>query len=737
MTLRRIIFLAVALAACDSLDPIILVEGGPLADAYQDSASDGDGGGDGGPDAVTNTCDGGTIGLSGILPAFGWFQSMIPVTINGQGFFETPTAELIPNAVPDGGVTRSLASIGFVAPSSITASVPAGIAPGLYDLRVINPNGCAVTLPKAYTAVGNPPPVIVSVAPATGTFVKDTPVVVTGCHFPNNATLSTISATSQIVTHSVQTVSCSGGNVPECDDTPPCTMSATIQTFTKMLQPGPYVVRVTNPNEATWGDWSAFVVTDPSGKLTGMWAQAPSLVIGRRSLQATAGSIDSARRFLYAVGGEDSNGAAQGTVEVCPVDAFGKLGKWFVQKPKLAVPRSGLALVRQGRYLWALGGTSSTGGTAGLMPSGTGLGSIERAKILDPADAPKVANPSVSLAGTLAKGTWYYRVSAVLTNADPDNPSGETLASDEKIAVLGAQGSVSETWPGVSNAAYYRVYRSPMANGTSGSEVLLKDNLGATTFVDDGSLSPGSEQPVRLGSTGTWRTMGTLAAATFNASAVVLPESSLANAPLHVYVLGGWGKCTNMTGAMSCYQYASLSANGDTLGAFTLDTTHAMQKARMRFGSTPVTSANGPAQFADAGGPNTAAFLLAGGGAGISAISNTVEYALVGNGGVLGNWATATGFAQQRDGSQLLMISGYAYSFQGGIMGNYSSSTDLSTNAQVSPSSFSFGNWSNAGAQLPYLVGRHGLALESAYFYVIGGTKDDKDALTEVYQIIY
>jgi hypothetical protein len=504
-------------------------------------------------------------------------------------------------------------------------------------------------------------------------------------------------------------------------------MNATIQTFTKMLPAGPYVVRVTNPNDSTWGDWSAFVVTDPSGKLTGMWTQASSLVVGRRSLQATSGSLDNARRFLYALD----------PVEVAPVDACGKLGMWFVEKPKLAVPRSGLALVRQGRYLWAVGGTSSTGGTGGVMPSGTGLASIERAKILDPADAPKLADPTVSLAGTLGKGTWYYRVSAVLTNADADNPNGETLASDEKIAVLGAQGSVSVTWSAVTNAAFYRVYRSPMANGTSGSEVLLKDNFMATTFVDDGSLSPGNERPTPLGSTGTWRTLAALAAATFDTTAVVAPESSAMNAPLHVYVIGGWGKCTNMTGAMSCYQHASLSANGDTLGAFTLDTTHAMQRARMRFGSTPVTSSNGPAQFADGGGANTAAFVLVGGGEGISAITNTVEYALVGNGGVLGNWATATGFAQQRDGSQLVMINGYAYSFQGGTMGSYSNTTDLSTNAQVSPGSVAFGNWSNAGAQLPYFLGRHGVAVESAYFYVIGGTKDDKDALTEVRQIIY
>ena len=60
-----------------------------------------------------------------------------------------------------------------------------------------------------------------------------------------------------------------------------------------------------------------------------------------------------------------------------------------------------------------------------------------------------------------------------------------------------------------------------------------------------------------------------------------------------------------------------------------------------------------------------------------------------------------------------------------------------STTSIVTTTTISFGNWSNAGGNLGTGIGRHGIALESAYFYAIGGTTNDTDALTSVSQIIY
>ncbi len=368
------------------------------------------------------------------------------------------------------------------------------------------------------------------------------------------------------------------------------------------------------------------------------------------------------------------------------------------------------------------------------MPTGTGVDTIERAIILDPAGGPNLSDPTTTM-GTLAKGTWYYRVSAVLSNADPDNPSGETLASDEKVVLLNAAGGVSLSWSTVTNASYYRVYRSPMANGTSGSEVLLKDNIAGTTYTDDGTAMPGMEVPLLTGSTGVWITVGQkLAAPRFNFTASIAPESSAQNAPLHVYALGG----TNNKVPDNTYDFASINANGDTIGSFSGGNQKFLH-ARMRFGSTAVTSANGPTNYQDGGVANTVSFIMIGGGYGISSTGNTVEYALVNSGGALGAWAIpSTGFANERDGSQLWMVNGYAYAFQGGVAGGpYKGTSDLSTNAVVTPTTITFGNWSNAGANLATGIGRHGIALESAYFYAVGGTTTDSDALTTVYQIIY
>src|SRR5207253_5088720 len=58
------------------------------------------------------------------------------------------------------------------------------------------------------------------------------------------------------------------------------------------------------------------------------------------------------------------------SVEVAQVDRFGQLGKWTVGKNGLAVARSGHAVVRQGSYLYAIGGTSTKAGTGGLTPGG-------------------------------------------------------------------------------------------------------------------------------------------------------------------------------------------------------------------------------------------------------------------------------------------------------------------------------------------------------------------------------
>jgi hypothetical protein len=364
--------------------------------------------------------------------------------------------------------------------------------------------------------------------------------------------------------------------------------------------------------------------------------------------------------------------------------------------------------------------------------------------ILDPAGAPLLTDPPTAAGGTgtLAAGTWYYQVSAV------GGPNGETLGSNEVVGNLSAAGEVTLTWSAVAGATGYRVYRSPAANGVSGSEVLLSTGaITATTYVDDGSAAAASatEIPNMPGATGTWQTVtGTpLVQARLDTNATIAPDPT---GQLYVYVAGGWGSAclgpdAGAAGEMNCYEVASISADGSTLGAFSVDTTHTFLYARMRHGFTAMTAANGPSTFATFFGTN-GALLLLGGGPGINSTSGAaVEYAVVGTGGkVTTAWANPGGFSLQRDGSQLEVANGYSYGFLGGTSpGNYTSTADLATTTTLTDAgagALQYGSWSSSTLQLSSKVARMGMAHDSAYFFVIGGTSNDTDALASVYQIL-
>ncbi len=68
--------------------------------------------------------------VTSIVPNTGLNTTTTPVTISGNGFFATPTARL-------GFV--ALQNVTFVNATTLTATVPAGIAAGIYDLYVTNP----------------------------------------------------------------------------------------------------------------------------------------------------------------------------------------------------------------------------------------------------------------------------------------------------------------------------------------------------------------------------------------------------------------------------------------------------------------------------------------------------------------------------------------------------------------------------------------------------------------------
>jgi hypothetical protein len=88
--------------------------------------------------------------------------------------------------------------------------------------------------------------------------------------------------------------------------------------------------------------------------------------------------------------------------------------------------------------------------------------------------------------GLLADGTYFYVVTAI-------DASSETLESNEEsVTAAGGGASVNTlTWTAVQDATGYRIYRGD----ASGAEVLLAEVPAATTYADDGSVTPGTATP--------------------------------------------------------------------------------------------------------------------------------------------------------------------------------------------------------------------------------------------------
>lgn len=100
-------------------------------------------------------------------------------------------------------------------------------------------------------------------------------------------------------------------------------------------------------------------------------------------------------------------------------------------------------------------------------------------------------------AGTLATGTYYYRVSAVTTT-----PAGETVPSTEtSLAVTGPVG-INVNWTQIPGATGYKVY-----GRATGAELLIAQVGKVGTYLDTGALTPSGAMPATnstMGVIGTW-----------------------------------------------------------------------------------------------------------------------------------------------------------------------------------------------------------------------------------------
>jgi hypothetical protein len=636
-----------------------------------------------------------TLGLplAAIDPSFGFTQQPTPVTITGSEFQAVPRAYLNPETPAPGTVASALASVAFNSAAVLTGVVPPNLPAGKYDLIVVNPDGRVGVLESAFTVVPAAPPVVANVSPNYLDNNEPKAVTVEGSNFRNpSVTLAckTPDGATQALTGTVG----AGGTATSFPATLP---------VNGLTQGTVCVVRVTN-DDGSYYDYSAVGISNPASNLNAM-IQGKPMAVARRAPAVSAGRATNAARFVYAIGGDDGTPAgALGSVEATPIDIFGAEGDWFAQPVALPGPRTLAGVARIDRFLYLVGGNDGAGPTA----------SVVRAQVLDPLAAPQVVDVAGRRAGAgqgIGAGVWYYRVSAVMADADPSNPGGETLPSDPLVVSLsdqlGANLALTLFWNPVPGAKAYRVYRTPTGAEALGGARRLAEVAGqATTLYEDvapaGPLA--GPPPLPLGATGVWMALPSLAGAR-EAAGVAAASDPSDPTKWHLYAIGGRGP--GPLGTSERLDIAIDPATGAQTPAAAWAADAPISEPRAELTAYAVSHAEA-AQV-----PAGSTYLYAGGGEG----SSNVDVALVAAGGALA-WAPSNAMSPQRAGYAGVPGAGFLFAF-GGAQGNPS---DSNASAELDATAVpALVNWNNEGERLlapRYLAGG---AVESAFIYIIGG----------------
>jgi hypothetical protein len=192
--------------------------------------------------AVTGTgVDGPAIAR--IVPSVGWNGQDTPVTLVGSNLTEAPARIALEQA---GLTVAELTGIQLVSSTQIDATVPAGLVPGLYDVRVVF-SGIAFVLPGAFTVTDIPPPELLSIFPESGWNGAPTLVTLTGRGFLPVPAVTMIGPDGRLVT------------LENLIFVRADSLTAVVPGG---LPPGDYTVVVTNPNGLSSQLVAAFRVSE-------------------------------------------------------------------------------------------------------------------------------------------------------------------------------------------------------------------------------------------------------------------------------------------------------------------------------------------------------------------------------------------------------------------------------------------------------------------------------------------
>jgi len=565
---------------------------------------------------------------STVTPALGTVSARTSIEISaraaasGFGLKPVPAAFIVIGGV-DIPLLRALYldTGSATTPSRMSAVVPSAsddpriVVGGPYAIKVMNPDGVAGLIARAFTVTANQPPhVTVVTGPRGDAAAGGTLLTVIGENFRDGNLPGT---GNRILTIALVTRDASGAEIEfACGRTttvlnvPSVGLATATCTMTLPAVPGLYLVRVRHQDDRAYSDFAAYAVTLAGRPLALKAPAQASLNTPRRAHGLAAGEDDLGGRYLYAAGGENVGGVLA-SIEVASVSKFGALSGWTSNRVALPEARTGVALVAVGHSLYAIGG-STDGSTPIPDNAAGGQYPVLRAEILGADSMPVVGSAVVGASGSLGDGVYYYRVAAVMKAAS-SNPLGETLPSEiESVrATSGSRVTLTYSSPRAIDVDHFVIYRSVSPNQVVGTELLLGVTADGTvtTFVDDGSVAPAGASPLPRGSTGAW--VGVSAAAglptitpRFDHAAVGLAIDAT---QAYLYVAGGrvGPLATDVT---SSVEVASVSANGATLASWA--TTTALSEARAEHALALV----GPEQlFALATPPSAFGLMVAGG----------------------------------------------------------------------------------------------------------------------------
>jgi hypothetical protein len=652
-----------------------------------------------------------TLTVTSTTPAFGSTAQNTAVVIAGSGFVSVPRAYLSPNTGT--GNAQSMSAVTFASATALSGVVRAGLSAQAYDLVVVNPSGAFGILRKAFTVTdaASPPPVVTSVAPASLVQATATDVVVNGTGFRNGA---------------VVRMTCYDGNgaVVNGATVGTTTVGGTGTTInTRLTAPsGSFycTINVTN-SDGTSFDYSAIGVTGSSLNLTG-FKTGSNLTTARRALAAVAGRPTAVARYVYAIGGDNgTDTAAKSSVEAAPTSLSGTLGTFSVLSQALPKNLSFAGATTVGRFIYVVGGFDGTAGSR----------NVYRAEILSPLNAPQFADANYVFDTTtgLPGGLYIYRIAAVMGAADPNNPTGETLASDAfplQLPTL-AKGfiQVQLFWPAVANAASYKIFRTAV-NGVAGSERLIATvphvvGMATQTTTDMGTVTPAGAVPLPLGSTGSWSaTLPQLASVRIGPAVAAARDPDPAKSNIwYLYAAGGNSATLAAPTALSSVEFLPITLTDtgtvqtQAVGTWTA-VTGALTSARWAAPGMPATAANnnkvtGAATYLYIGGGSTTS---------VTTLTKNVDVGLVLTGGQITTFSDSGANNLGRPAYGGLVVNNQMMAFGGFQAG---SATTASVTAQMATAN-TLGNFNSlGGGVLLQPRALQGTTIESAFIYQLGG----------------